>query len=257
MRFIMDKVVVRGGDVNVNETWLPLLLLRSLLKVATKYSPVQMTTTFPIAFLELLMRVSLSPSVEVRILVHAIFHTLLDRHGNLQRIADSSDLPSKLALVIQDPPSTEDANFAKNNMRKLILCLFENVDRNDNTGGLLKAIQATVVLLLLELGKVPDVLVEFLRFLFAIQDLAMTSLDMQNSLQRNATLGICASGFSLVPRFINAARFNQHIDEVCVIIVRVTFGYECQTQEKNINERDFSLITKSLSDIEFFGVLVR
>ena len=65
MRFIMDKVVLRGGEDNVSATWLPLLLLRSLLKVATKYVPVHLTTTFPIAFLDLLMRVSLSASVEV------------------------------------------------------------------------------------------------------------------------------------------------------------------------------------------------
>ena len=77
MRFIMDKVVVKGsererggtGEDHVSATWLPLLLLRSLLKVATKYVPVQMTTTFPLAFLDLLMKVSLSGSAELRILI--------------------------------------------------------------------------------------------------------------------------------------------------------------------------------------------
>lgn len=216
MRFIMDKVVLRGGEDNISATWLPLLLLRSLLKVATKYVPMQMTTTFPIAFLDLLMRVSLSTSVEVRVLVHSIFHTLLDRHGNLAKLADDngSSVPGQLDLAMQDPPSTEDASFAKNNMRKLMLCMYENVDRSDNTPNLVRAVSVTMTLLMLELGRVSEeVLVEFIRFLFAVQELALVSSDM-TTMQRNATHGLAACCFSLVPLFIQVPLFSAHIEEV-------------------------------------------
>ncbi|XP_055351728.1 protein EFR3 homolog A-like [Paramacrobiotus metropolitanus] len=215
MRFIMDKVVVRGGDDHVSATWLPLLLLRSLLKVATKYIPVQMTTTFPIAFLDLLMKGSLSPSAEVRILVHNIFHTLVDRHANLTRLLEGSDvLPCRLDLTLQDPPSAEDINFAKNNVKRLLLCMFENIDRSDNTGSSYKAINITIILLILELGKVhEDVILEFIRFLFGVQDLAVNSPDL-STLQRNSAYGISANGMSLIPRFINAPRFAAHIEQI-------------------------------------------
>ena len=151
----------------------------------------------------------------MRILVHSIFHTLLDRHGNLARLADNgSSVPGKLALTIQDPPSTEDASFAKNNMRKLILCMYENLDRGDNSPNLVRAVNATVTLLMLELGRVnEEVLVEFIRFLLAVQELALVSTDM-TTMQRNATHGLAACCFSLVPMFVEVPLFSSHINEV-------------------------------------------
>lgn len=62
------------------------ILLKSLLKVGTKYQTIHMNTTFPISFLEPLLRMSLVQDSDMRILVQRILHTLIDRHQNLEKL---------------------------------------------------------------------------------------------------------------------------------------------------------------------------
>jgi len=54
--------------------------------VATKYKTVLMSNAFPAAFLEPLLRMTLSRDAATRRIVQEILHTLLDRHGNLDKL---------------------------------------------------------------------------------------------------------------------------------------------------------------------------
>ena len=55
-------------------------------QVSTKYTSLNLATTFPLSFLDPLMRMSLAPDPEIRLIVQQILHTLIDRRGNLDKL---------------------------------------------------------------------------------------------------------------------------------------------------------------------------
>lgn len=86
MMFIMGKVSYNQSDrinsIGKGDVLLQSILLKSLLKVGTKYQTIHLNTTFPPSFLQPLLRMSLASDAEMRLLVQQIFHTLIDRHRN-------------------------------------------------------------------------------------------------------------------------------------------------------------------------------
>lgn len=111
MMFIMSKVPIssRMHDKDSSELLLENILLKSLLKVRTKilldynmqlifintynaiqvgskYQTIHFNTTFPPSFLGPLLRMSLAPDPDMRVLVQKILHTLIDRHDNLEKL---------------------------------------------------------------------------------------------------------------------------------------------------------------------------
>ncbi len=62
------------------------MLMKTLLKVATKYKTVLMVNAFPSSFLEPLLRMSLVQDAGIRRIVQEILHTLLDRHDNSSKL---------------------------------------------------------------------------------------------------------------------------------------------------------------------------
>ncbi|CAG0910252.1 unnamed protein product, partial [Cyprideis torosa] len=62
------------------------ILLRSMLKVAGKYQTRQFANTFQSNLLEPLVSMSLVSNPKVRVVVQHIFHSLIDRHGNLEKL---------------------------------------------------------------------------------------------------------------------------------------------------------------------------
>jgi len=55
-------------------------------QVGTKYQTIHFNTTFPMSFLEPLLRMSLAADPDMRLLVQKILHTLIDRHHNLEKL---------------------------------------------------------------------------------------------------------------------------------------------------------------------------
>ena len=64
------------------------MLMKTLLKVATKYKTVLMTNAFPSAFLEPLLRISLVADPGIRRIVQEILQTLIDRHDNMEKLSN-------------------------------------------------------------------------------------------------------------------------------------------------------------------------
>ena len=54
--------------------------------MATKYKTVSMSNAFPPEFLHPLLRMSLMEDPGMRITVQDILHTLIDRHGNTEKL---------------------------------------------------------------------------------------------------------------------------------------------------------------------------
>ena len=96
------------GNINggASDVLLQTMLLKTLLKVATKYKTVHYSQTFTSSFLDPLLRISLAPHPGIRLIVQEIFHTLIDRHDNLEklkRFRHTSDI-SRLGLVVEKCP---------------------------------------------------------------------------------------------------------------------------------------------------------
>ena len=61
-------------------------LMKTLLRVATKYQTVLLSNAFPSSLLDPLLRMSMACDPNIRKIVQEILHTLIDRHGNKPRL---------------------------------------------------------------------------------------------------------------------------------------------------------------------------
>ena len=61
-------------------------LMKTLLRVATKYETVLLSNAFPSSLLDPLLRMSMASAFVIRRIVQDILHTLIDRHGNKPRL---------------------------------------------------------------------------------------------------------------------------------------------------------------------------
>ncbi|CAH1183017.1 unnamed protein product [Ceutorhynchus assimilis] len=174
MMFIMSKIPFPLVDNQTPaDNMLQSILLKSLLKVGTKYQTIHLNTTFPVSFLEPLLRMSLAPDPEMRLLVQKILHTLIDRHGNLEKL-------SKLALNIADL----DLNIEKSSRPDLIFinkhgpiiydALYTSLQMDSNTPENIEAVYTTLALLCVELNSTETV-IDLLQLLLGIQSLALSS----------------------------------------------------------------------------------
>ncbi|XP_043276805.1 protein EFR3 homolog cmp44E isoform X2 [Venturia canescens] len=187
MMFIMSKVPYSQPDrivsVGKGDVLLQSILLKSLLKVGTKYQTIHLNTTFPPSFLEPLLRMSLAPDAEMRLLVQKIFHTLIDRHRNIDKLAVPSVNMSELDLVIEKS-SRPDLIFIRKHGPEIYLALYESLELPSNTVDNIKAIYTTLALLAVELASEETVL-EQLRLVLSLQDLALTSGQITPTLKFN------------------------------------------------------------------------
>jgi len=62
------------------------ILLKTVLRVATKYCTQTMANAFPPNLMTPLLQMSLAPDASMRLLVHSILHTLIDRHSNVTKL---------------------------------------------------------------------------------------------------------------------------------------------------------------------------
>ncbi|KAK8390110.1 hypothetical protein O3P69_012976 [Scylla paramamosain] len=178
MVFILNKVPGsdRVDDVGSQrpeaEVKLQHILLKSLLKVGTKYTTEQYSKTFAQSFLVRLMRLSMSSDAEVRLTVQHILHTLLDRHHNAHKLAKPTLEITKLGLTFAKPVR-QDVNFWRKSGTELLLSAQENCEFANNTLANLEAVFTTLMLLLLEIRS-DDVIVDILRVMFHVQGAAQS-----------------------------------------------------------------------------------
>ncbi|XP_042203291.1 protein EFR3 homolog cmp44E-like isoform X2 [Homarus americanus] len=173
MVFILNKVpgsdrVDDGGSTRSEaEVKLQHLLLKSLLKVGTKYTTEQYSKTFAQSFLVRLMRLSVSSDAAVRLTVQQILHTLIDRHQNIEKLTKPTLEITRLGLTL-GKPVRQDVNFWKKSGNEILLSIQENCEFANNTLANIEALYATLMLLLTEI-RCDDVIVDILRVLFHVQ----------------------------------------------------------------------------------------
>ncbi|XP_012271686.1 protein EFR3 homolog cmp44E [Orussus abietinus] len=187
MMFIMSKVSYSQPDrivsVGKGDVLLQSILLKSLLKVGTKYKTIHFNTTFPPSFLEPLLRMSLAPDAEVRLLVQKILHTLIDRHHNIPKLSKPTVNVSNLDVIV-GKSSRPDVIFIRKHGPEIYLALYESLELPSNTVDNVEAVYTTLALLVVELASEETVL-ELLRLVLSLQDLALTSGQIGISLKFN------------------------------------------------------------------------
>ncbi|KAK3930211.1 Protein EFR3-like protein cmp44E [Frankliniella fusca] len=204
MMFIMSKVPhsEQDGDVLLQS-----MLLKSLLKasfnllgaVGTKYQTIQLNQAFPVNFLERLLRMSVGPNPDMRLLVNKIFHTLLDRHLNLEKLLKPSVDVDSLKLTVTKP-SRLDAIFIRKHGGDIFLTLYESLELPSNTVENIEAAYTTTALICIEL-------------VCEDSDLALTSskLSLHQKYQLHA---VVASLLVLVPHCVPLASLQTYADKI-------------------------------------------
>ncbi|KAG8035729.1 hypothetical protein G9C98_001385 [Cotesia typhae] len=187
MMFIMSKVPCSQPDrfitVGKGDVLLQSILLKSLLKVGTKYQTIHLNTTFPPSFLEPLLRMSLVADAEMRLLVQKIFHTLIDRHHNINKLTKPTLNIIELDLVV-NKSSRPDVIFIRKHGPEIYLALYESIELSSNTVENIEAIYTTLALLIVELASEETVL-EQLRLILSLQDLAIVNSQLSTTLKLN------------------------------------------------------------------------
>lgn len=201
MMFIMSKIPFPLVDNQTPaDNMLQSILLKSLLKVGTKYQTIHLNTTFPVSFLEPLLRMSLAPDPEMRLLVQKILHTLMDRHGNLEKL-------HKPVLNIFDL----DLNIEKSSRQDLIFinkygpiiydALYTSLQMDTNTPENIEAVYTTLALLCVELANT-ETLIDLLQLILGIQNMALASTSLSSGQKINLHV-LVISLLILIPEVIN------------------------------------------------------
>ncbi|KAF4526748.1 hypothetical protein B566_EDAN015095 [Ephemera danica] len=216
MKFIMSKVPQlaedgRKGASGIGNALLQNILLKSLLKVGTKYKTVQFTTTFPMSFLEPLLRMSLAPDADMRLLVQRILHTLIDRHHNQDKLQHPSVEVTQLGLVIEKCCQPDEI-FVRKHGQEFCASIGESLEQPSNTPSHLAAVYTTLALYCVELG-CKETMMDILRLLKNIQDMAITSSHL-SSVQRCNLHAIVASLLALLPFVIRVAPLQEYANQI-------------------------------------------
>ncbi|XP_075585439.1 protein EFR3 homolog stmA isoform X1 [Dermatophagoides farinae] len=171
MIFIIDKAPP-ALCTSATEQQLQNIILKSLLKVTTKYKPVSMIQTFPSTLLNQLLTRALSPDPKTRLTVQKIFHQLLDRHKNLPRLIKPVTVVPPETLTIEKA-DRYDINFMRKHGHDILVHIYRNIQIESNTKENFDSIFTTMSLICVEMNS-DEVLIDLLRLTFALQDMAIS-----------------------------------------------------------------------------------
>uniref|UniRef100_A0A915CN21 Uncharacterized protein n=1 Tax=Ditylenchus dipsaci TaxID=166011 RepID=A0A915CN21_9BILA len=193
------------------------VLVKTILKVATKYKTFYLATVFTDSFLKTILQLSLTNDSEVRLISQKIFQTLLDRHDNLGKlehlpfVTDVADL--QLAI---EKCSRQDQLFMRRHIQGIISVLYRSaviVQDDEHLEEHLDALLCTMSLLCIEVGH-DENLIELFRLAFALQTLA---------LENGCDFGLrkAANVHNLVAKYLNLSSQLLAIPTLCMHIQQV------------------------------------
>ncbi|KAF5404091.1 hypothetical protein PHET_02444 [Paragonimus heterotremus] len=193
-----------------------MVLLQTMLTVATQYKTVAISNALNSDFLNILLRgVAIDPDPAIRIIVQKILHTLIDRHGNTERllhVQTYTDSPLESYFVWEEP-SRQDILF----MKKTGVLFTENIYHQlldpTNKVDCLEHLFCTIGLVALEMGA-DQVVVELFRLMLAVQKKITDEPPVLPLPHRCALHALLAGAMSLLVRLTNLADLQTHVAEV-------------------------------------------
>ncbi|KAL8584635.1 hypothetical protein ACOMHN_002364 [Nucella lapillus] len=201
-----------GGHMNQE---LQINLLKTLLKVATKYKTVNMSNAFPPEFLHPMLRMSLMEDPGMRITVQDILHTLIDRHGNTLKLKCIELFRDIASLELRmEKCSRQDILFMKKSGMQFYWHILENVQLETNRVDNLEALYCTMALLAVEMGG-DDIMVDLFRLALDIQSHAVgATLPLTH---RCALHAMTAAYLNLVSQVLGAADVCLYVQQVVAL----------------------------------------
>jgi AGAP012183-PA len=187
------------------------ILLKSLLKVSTKYKTVNMAQAFPNSFLKPLLSLSLAIDTNIRLTVQHIFHQLLDRHNNLPNLSKPISLAATPKINMQKA-YRQDLMFMNKHGPELLMHIYENAYFSNNTIENFNALYTTMALLCVEMS-CEDALSELFRLNFSIQELTISSTSIPET-HKAALHGIVAGFFHLTADLTAIPTLCSHVHQV-------------------------------------------
>ncbi|GLH01875.1 EFR3-like protein cmp44E [Gryllus bimaculatus] len=214
MMFIMSKVPFPALDHlrfnGAGDVLLQSILLKSLLKVGTTYQTSHFNKTFPMSFLEPLLRMSVAADPDMRLLVQKILHTLIDRHNNLEKLLKPSVNIPELELVLEKS-SRPDIIFIRKHGPDIYLSLYESLEQANNTVENIEAVYTTLALLCVELAS-EETVTDLLRLVISMQDMALTNGSL-SSAQKFNLHAVVASLLILIPNVVPISALLEYAEK--------------------------------------------
>ncbi|XP_078317338.1 protein EFR3 homolog B-like isoform X2 [Crassostrea virginica] len=246
MMFIMGKFPLFGQseDTGFMDNYLQTMLLKTLLKVATKYKTVIMNNAFPPEFLQPLLRISQLEEPGLRVVVQEILHTLLDRHDNaskLKTVSIPKDVVSELDLTLDKVPR-QDSLFMKKNGNQFYWHILDNLQMESNKANNFEAIYCTMCLISIEMGG-DDILVELIRLALDIQ-----SVTVESSLPKThkcCNHAIVAAYLNVVAQIANLSPVVQYVSDTLELRKKEAphllpeFAFNRSNRESSGEEEDY------------------
>lgn len=213
----IPKLDGEGRALKPGDAFLQHVLVKTLLKVATKYKTAYLATMFTDSFLSTLLQLALVADPLVRLDTQRIFHTLLDRHDNLSLL---KNLPyimdvSDLQLTVEKC-SRADQMFMRKHIYAITMMLFKSVCLIADDKTLqehMDSILCTMALLCVEVG-FDEVLIELFRLSFALQAIALESSSGFGGTKRVAIHNLVAKYLNLSSQLMAIPSLCQHVQQV-------------------------------------------
>lgn len=212
IQFMDDSIV--NTERSPKQLKLQMKLLRTILKVATKYKTDTMSKAFPVPFLEPLMKMSLDDDPSIRIAIQHILHTLIDRHDNVSKCSKVT-IPfdiRHLELNV-DEPLRQDVLFMKKHGPVFYWYLMENLKLTNNTMENYDALYCTICLICIEIAA-DEVLLEMVRFALGMQRLCTASSNQLPISHKCCIQATVAAFFNILNHLLLVPEFDAHVQEV-------------------------------------------
>ncbi|XP_077300597.1 protein EFR3 homolog stmA [Arctopsyche grandis] len=217
MMFIMSKVPFQPAGLSKQQKakkgdiMLQSILLKSLLKVGSKYKTTQLSKAFPVSFLEPLLKMAGAPGPETRILVQRILHQLIDRRQNLDRLSIMSVHVADLELNLEKS-SRPDLIFITKHGPAIYSSLFEGLQIENNTAENIEAIYTTLALLCVELAS-EETVSDMLQFVLGVQQLALTNPALSRT-RRYQLHALAVALLALVPHAVALPSLDDYAKKI-------------------------------------------
>ncbi|KAI5701005.1 hypothetical protein M8J76_001663 [Diaphorina citri] len=238
--FIISKVLsTTYRESNKSEhTLVQNMFMKSLLMVSGKYTCLHISSAFPLAFLEPLLKILQSNDAEIRLLVNKVIHTLLDRHENLSKLHKPTIHPESLELMI-DKPSHTDSVFIKKHGGELYRSICQSLELDNNCVENYEVLYTTLTLLCIELIS-DDTVVDFIR------EIALTSTTLSDSQKYNLH-ALVAALFTLVPLVSPITNIRDYVNKTIAarqehktyhLLPELRMHYDVKSSLVPLNETD-------------------
>lgn len=188
------------------------MFLRCLLSVAQSFDSISFSTTFSPTFLESLLQATIVEDSVVRRLAQEILYTLLDRHGNINKLGENGILKrsQEIELTIEDC-SKQDLIFLKKNKDEILWYLYESACMLSNSVENILAIYLTLAVITVEVATDFELISNIVHLVFGLQSVARDENSMLPSVNRCALHALVAGYLNVVAHLAGIEDLKEYV----------------------------------------------